>query len=90
MSLSPPAEFLDHFVTVIMLGVIVFTYPLLPKKFSVLDPAHFLRAPFLVMTVIVCTPLSAGGIEPPTKFSKREGRLDRTLILRGRLLEKRG
>ena len=67
---------------VITFGVIVFTYPLLPKTFSVLDPAHFLRAPFLVMTVIVCTLLSfffwgggKGGVEPPTKFSKKGGAL---------------
>ena len=33
---------------------------------------------------IVCTstPLSAGGVEPPTKFSKRGG-LDRTSTFRG-------
>ena len=35
-------------------------------------------------------PLSAGGDEPPTKFSKRAGQLDRTSIFRVDLLGKRG
>ena len=34
--------------------------------------------------------LSAGGVEPPTKFSRREGGLGRTFIFRGELLGKRG
>ena len=33
-------------------------------------------------------PLSAEGVEPPTKFSKRRGGLDRTSTFRGRLLGK--
>ena len=41
---------------------------------------------------IVCTPLlsaGGGGVEPPTKFSKR-GRLDRISILRGGCWERGG
>ena len=35
--------------------------------------------------------LSAGvGVEPPSKFSKKEGRLDRTSIFRGGCCERRG
>ena len=41
----------------------------------------------------MCTPPSflegEGGVEPPTKFSKR-GRLDKTLTFRGGLLKKGG
>ena len=44
---------------------------------------------------IVCTsppPFAGGGggIEPPTNFSKRKGRLDRTSVFRGGLQGKRG
>ena len=36
-------------------------------------------------------PLSAGrGVEPPTKFSKKDGGLDRTSTFSGELLGKRG
>ena len=39
----------------------------------------------------VYPPLSAGGIEPPTKFSKKKGGgLDRTSTFSGNLLGKRG
>ena len=31
-----------------------------------------------------------GGVEPPTKFSKRGGGLDRALVFRGGLVGKRG
>ena len=60
------------------------------QKFSVLDPAHFLRALFLVMTVIVCTPSFCWGDWTSYRIFEKGGELDRTLILRGRLLEKRG
>ena len=36
----------------------------------------------------MCTPLSAGGVEPPTKFSKRGGRL--TGLLEGGCWERGG
>ena len=40
---------------------------------------------------IMCTPpLSAGGIEPQTKFLKREEGLDRTSAFREEFLRKRG
>ena len=40
---------------------------------------------FLYLT-LVDTPLSAGGVEPPTKFSKGGGGLDRTSTFRGGVL----
>ena len=51
------------------------------------------KMPPKVSVIIVCTPLSAGGgggVERPTKFSKRGGGLDRSSVFRGRLLGKRG
>ena len=51
---------------------------------------HVLYPCLLGLCGSVHPPLSAGGVEPPTKFSKRWGGLDRNSTFREGLLGKRG
>ena len=50
---------------------------------------HFLEKLCSVLKTIVCTPPFCRGVEPPTKFSKRE-ELDRALIFQRGVDEKEG